>query len=85
MEEFKTELKKQIIETLSLEEMTPDEIDNSAPLFGKGLGLDSIDVLELIVMLERKYGIRLGNPAEGKAVFASIDSLAEYIGKNRKK
>lgn len=85
MENLKNELKQDIIEALSLEEITPEDIEEDAPLFGDGLGLDSIDALELIVLLERKYGIRLSNPAEGKAVFASVNVLADYVAKNRKK
>lgn len=85
MENLKNELKQDIIEALSLEEITPEYIEEDAPLFGDGLGLDSIDALELIVLLERKYGIRLSNPAEGKAVFASVNVLADYVAKNRKK
>ena len=85
MNTLKETLKAQIIESLSLEEMAPADIDNSAPLFGEGLGLDSIDALELIVLMEKEYGIRLNNPTEGKAIFASIDSMADYIEKNRKK
>ena len=66
--------------------MTPEDIDNNAPLFGdEGLGLDSIDVLELIVLLERNYGIRLANPQEGKAVFQSIAVMADYVAANRTK
>lgn len=79
------QLKRQIIEALSLEEMTPAMIEDEAPLFGEGLGLDSIDALELIVLLEREYGIKLTNPAEGKAIFTSVASIADYVGKNRKK
>lgn len=85
MNTLKETLKAQIIKALSLEEMAPADIDNSAPLFGEGLGLDSIDALELIVLMEKEYGIRLNNPTEGKAIFASIDSMADYIEKNRKK
>ena len=85
MNTLKETLKAQIIEALSLEEMAPADIDNSAPLFGEGLGLDSIDALELIVLMEKEYGIRLNNPAEGKAIFASVASMADYIEKNRKK
>lgn len=79
------QLKKQIIEVLNLEEVTPESINNDAPLFGDGLGLDSIDALELIVLLEREYGIKLSNPAEGKEIFKSVSSIAEYVAANRKK
>ncbi len=85
MEELVLKLKEQIIEALNLAEMTPDDIDADAPLFGKGLGLDSIDALELIVLLEKNYGIRLANAAEGKEIFKSVNTIAEYVAKNRKK
>lgn len=85
MEALIEQLKEQIIETLNLEDLTPADIDAEAPLFGEGLGLDSIDVLELIVLLERNYGIKLTTPAEGKAVFQSVKVMAEYIAANRKK
>ena len=85
MEELINKLKMQIIDALNLEGMTPEEIDNDAPLFGDGLGLDSIDALELIVILDKFYGIKLKSPAEGKAVFQSIRSIADYIRKNRTK
>lgn len=85
MEELILELKEEIIKALNLEEMTPEDIDTDAPLFGQGLGLDSIDALELIVLLEKKYGIKLTNPAEGKAIFTSVGHMADYVSKNRKK
>ena len=85
MEELKETLKKQIIEALSLEDMRPEDIDDDAPLFGDGLGLDSIDALELIVLMEKQYGIRLNNPSDGKAILASVNTMAEYIEKNRTK
>lgn len=85
MNELIEQLKAQIIDVLNLEDMTPADIDANAPLFGEGLGLDSIDILELIVLLEKEYGIRLSNPAEGKAIFSSVASIAEYVSKNRKK
>lgn len=85
MNELVNELKLQIIDALNLDGMTPGEIDDNAPLFGDGLGLDSIDALELIVLLEKNYGIKLANPAEGKEIFRSVGALAEYVGKNRKK
>ncbi len=86
MEQLIDTLKSQIISTLNLEDMSIEDIDTDAPLFGEeGLGLDSIDILELIVLLERNYGIRLANPAEGKEVFKSIRTIAQYVEKNRKK
>lgn len=85
MEELILELKEQIIKALNLEEMTPEDIETDAPLFGEGLGLDSIDALELIVLLEKKYGIKLANPAEGKAIFTSVATIADFVSKNRKK
>lgn len=85
MEELIKELKEEIIGALNLEEMTPEDIDENDALFGDGLGLDSIDALELIVLLDKKYGIKLANPAEGKAIFKSIATIADYVSKNRKK
>ena len=85
MENFIYELKKQIIEVLNLEDVTPEEIDNDAPLFGEGLGLDSSDALELIVLIEKNYGIKLKDPAAGKEIFKSINVMADYITKNRTK
>ncbi len=85
MEELVYQLKKQIIEVLNLEDMKPEDIDENASLFGDGLGLDSIDALELIVMMERNYGIRLQNPNEGKEIFKSVRVMADYIEKNRTK
>lgn len=85
MDNLIDQLKNQIIEVLNLEDMTAQDIDAEAPLFGEGLGLDSIDALELIVLLEREYGIKLSNPAEGKEIFKSIASIADYVSKNCKK
>ena len=84
MEQLKQSLKEKIIEALNLEEITPEEINSSVPLFGEGLGLDSIDALEIILILEKSYGIRLENPAAAKEIFYSIDTLSDYISKNRK-
>ncbi|WP_255326127.1 MULTISPECIES: phosphopantetheine-binding protein [Prevotella] len=85
MEELIKELKEEIIKALNLEEMTPEDIDEHEALFGDGLGLDSIDALELIVLLEKKYGIKLDNPAEGKKIFTNVAAIADYVSKNRKK
>ena len=85
MEDLILELKERIIEALNLAEMTPDEIDADEPLFGEGLGLDSIDALELIVLMEKVYGIKLANPAEGKAIFKNVRTIAEYVSNHRTK
>ena len=85
MEILINELKEKIIEALNLEEMTPDDIQDDELLFGSGLGLDSIDALELIVLLEKNYGIKLANPAEGKAIFQSVKTIAEYVHQHRTK
>ena len=86
MEDLILQLKKEIIEVLNLEEVMPEDIDNDAPLFGnEGLGLDSIDALELIVLIEKNYGIKLKDPAKGKEIFQSINVMADFIAKNRTK
>lgn len=85
MEELILELKKQIKEVLNLVDVEIEDMDENAPLFGEGLGLDSIDALELIVLLERNYGIKLSSPAQGKEIFKSIASIADYVSKNRTK
>ena len=85
MEALITELKKHIIEVLNLEDLQPADIDNDAPLFGEGLGLDSIDALELIVMMEKVYGIRVKDPSAGKEIFKSVNTMAAFIEANRTK
>lgn len=85
MEELILELKNRILEALKLEDMTPEDIDSDAPLFKDGLGLDSIDALELILLLEKNYGIKLKSPAEGKEIFKSVRTMAEYVAANRVK
>lgn len=85
MEELILEFKKHLIEELNLEDLSPEDIDNDAPLFGEGLGLDSIDALEILLILERKYGIKLRNSADAKAIFKSVRTIAEYIRDNRQK
>lgn len=76
-------LKAEIIEALNLEDLTPADIDTDAPLFGEGLGLDSIDALELIVLLEKRYGIKLADPKQGREIFRSVGSMAEFIASAR--
>lgn len=85
MEALINELKTKIIEALKLADLKPEDIDTDAPLFGDGLGLDSIDALELMLLLEKNYGIRLKNPAEGKEVFKSVRTMAEYVQANQAK
>ncbi len=83
MEELIEQLKSKIIEALNLEELTPGDIDPDAPLFGDaGLGLDSIDALELILILERDYGIRISQE-EGRQIFRSVRTMAEYISSKK--
>ncbi len=79
MENLVKKLKEQIIEELNLEEMEADEIETEAPLFGEGLGLDSIDALSLIVLLEREYGKKIEDSETGKKVLYSVKTMAEYI------
>lgn len=83
MSELKEKLKVQIIEQLSLEDITPADIKDDEPLFGEGLGLDSIDALEFIVLLESNYGIKIADPSQGKKIFQSVNTLADYIEKNQ--
>jgi len=85
MEDLISKLKEEIIEVLNLEDVKPADIDENAPLFGEGLGLDSIDALELIVLMEKNYGIKLNDPLQGKETFRSIKIMADYIAANRTK
>ena len=79
MQEIIEKLKLQIIEQLNLEDVTPDQIDPEAPLFDSDLGLDSIDALEIIVMLEREYGLKIQSKEEGQKIFYSMKTMAEFI------
>ena len=85
MEELILELKNEIINVLNLEGVKPETIATDDELFGGGLGLDSIDALELIVLLEKNYGIKLKDPAQGKEIFRSVRTMAEFIQANRTK
>lgn len=84
MEDLIVKIKEQVIEVLNLEDVEPDDIDTDAPLFGDGLGLDSIDALELIVLLEKQYGLKIEDPKDGKKIFYSIRTIAEYIEEHKK-
>ena len=79
------ELKSNIIEQLKLLDVTPEQIDDDAPLFGTGLGLDSIDALELVVLLEKNYGIVIKDIEEGRPAFRSVRTLADFIADKRSK
>lgn len=80
MDEFKTKLKLQIIEQLNLEDISPDDIDNEQSLFeNDDLGLDSIDALEFIVLLDQHYNLKVNDPSKGKEIFYSINTLSEFI------
>ncbi len=85
IEDLILKLKKEIIEELKVENTTPEEIDSEAPLFGEGLGLDSIDVLELVVLLDKNYGIKIQASKEGPKIFRSVRTIAEYILEHQKK
>lgn len=84
MENLIVKIKEQVIEVLNLEDIEVADIDTDAALFGDGLGLDSIDALELIVLLEKHYGIKIEDPKDGKKIFQSIRTIAEYIEVNKK-
>ena len=86
IEDLMVQLKKEIMDQLQLEGMTAEEVDPEAPLFGEeGLGLDSIDVMELVVLLDKNYGIKIRAPKEGPKIFYSIRTIAEYILDHQKK
>ncbi|MGK7388884.1 MAG: phosphopantetheine-binding protein [Candidatus Cyclobacteriaceae bacterium M2_1C_046] len=82
-EEQKYQLKQHIIEYLNLLDVEPSDIKDDEPLFGGELGLDSIDSLELIIMLERVYGIKIQDPKEGRKVLVDVNTIMDYIEKNR--
>ena len=84
MEELLEKIKLQVIEVLNLEDVETSDIDSDSALFGDGLGLDSIDALELIVLLEKQYGIKIEDPKDGKKIFFSIRTIAEYIEEKKK-
>jgi acyl carrier protein len=79
MEQLMANLKRQIIETLNLKHLKPEDIGDDQPLFVDGLGLDSIDALELIVLMRQNYNIKISDPQEGPQIFRSIKTMAEYI------
>ena len=83
MDNLREELKHKIIKSLNLEDLNAEDINNNDLLFGDEIGLDSIDALEIIVLLEKDYGIKITDPKQGKEIFKSIDTIAQFIEKNQ--
>ena len=83
MEQLMANLKQQIIDALNLKHLKVQDIGDDQPLFVDGIGLDSIDALELIVLLQQQYNIKLTNPKDGPRIFKSVKSIAEFIQKNQ--
>jgi acyl carrier protein len=83
-EELIPKVKQMIIDSLRIEGMSPDEIETDTPLFGEGLGLDSIDALQLVVAMEKDFGVVVPDAATGTKVFASVRSMADYIAEHKK-
>lgn len=79
IEQVRTELKELIVKELNLEGKSPSDIDDAAPLFGAGLGLDSLDALQLAMSVEEKFGVRIPEGDEARKIFASVNALAEHI------
>jgi len=77
-------VKEKLIAGLNLEDITPDNIDDNSPLFNEGLGLDSVDAIELVVILDNEYGIKFENMDKLKDIFMTVESLTDYINKNAK-
>jgi acyl carrier protein len=85
MDQLITELKDKIISTLSLLDVTPEDINEDEPLVGGGIGIDSIDILELVLMLEKDYGVKIETKEVGVKAFASLRALAQFVQENRTK
>ena len=83
MDELLQNIKKQIVEQLNLKDVNPEDIGDDEVLFNEGLGLDSIDALELIVLLQQHYGIKLTKAADGPAIFRTVRTMADFIVANK--
>jgi acyl carrier protein len=83
MEALMADLKRQIVDELNLKHLKPEDIGDDQPLFVEGLGLDSIDALELIVLMQQYHGIKITNPEDGPKIFRSVKTMAEYITANK--
>lgn len=82
--ELEAEIKQEIIKQLNLDDLNVEDIEDETPLFGDELGLDSIDALELIVMMEKSYGLKIADPEEGRKVFQSVATIANYVRAHKK-
>jgi acyl carrier protein len=85
MEEIKAKLKAMLVKELNLEDVTPEDIDDNAPLFGEGLGLDSLDAVELVVLIQKHFGVEIADMEQGKVAFQSVNSLASYLSEHQGK
>lgn len=83
--QIKKDLKEMLVRDLSLEDVKPEEIKDDEPLFGEGLGLDSLDAVEIVVLLQRNFGLEVKNMEQGKEIFRSVETLANFVHENKKK
>ncbi len=82
--QIKKDLKEMLVTGLSLDDVTPDEIKDDEPLFGEGLGLDSLDAVEIVVLLQRNFNLEVKDMDQGREIFQSVNTLADYVSKNKK-
>lgn len=83
--QIRKDLKEMLVRDLSLEDVKPEEIKDDEPLFGEGLGLDSLDAVEIVVLLQRNFGLEVKNMEQGKEIFRSVETLANFVHENKKK